>query len=241
MLRSFLAICCYILVSLNAQAQEPIVEARPLKGKVNDHFDKTAKAAGGRLVGLSFSGNVIEKFNPLDVRIAMPLVRKPVICVRGISRDGLYWTRTPYVSPAETSDTHEVRLFPFTFVYGSQLRTYGRSDVALLIFEATDANCFDEGAQMMPVLSRSSKELEIVAHVNTGNQHVEMALQIGDKLVPGVCGQVLNREKIAFDIDCTVPVALLAEPVSATLVLTFDDGLAVEKKPYTVFLPPKRQ
>jgi hypothetical protein len=220
-------------------AQDAIATATPLEDKVNDHLDGSAKAAGGRLVGLSLTGTHSKKFDPSNVQITMPIERKPVICVRGISRDGLYWTRTPYNSPSAQENRHEVKLSPFTSAYERQLRSYDNSDVAILAFEASDANCFDKGAQIMPVLDGSARDLRIKVQVNTGNQHVKITLRHGATEVEGVCNPVRDRERIAFDRDCSVPVTLSAAPEIATLVLTFDDGLVEEEDPYTVFLPPK--
>ncbi|MFW8595541.1 hypothetical protein [Cribrihabitans neustonicus] len=221
-------------------AQEQVAIARPFDGVVNDHFDEAAKTSGGVLAGLSVAAAGPSAFDPSNVLVAAPPLAGSIICVRGVSRDGLYWTRTPYALEAGGSERSAVRLQPFANIeYERHLREYARQDVALVAFTAADRNCFEEQALFLPELPAGGGAKELQLLVNSGSRRTEVELApegaAGGGPVQGSCAMV-GHERIAFDTRCRVPFGPLQVPAVALLRISLDDGLSPVTKTYRVQL-----
>ncbi|MFW8635298.1 hypothetical protein [Cribrihabitans pelagius] len=224
-----------------AQSQAPQVAiARPFGGEVNDHFDDASKTSGGVLAGLRVAVAGSAAFDPSNVLVAAPPPSGSIICVRGVSRDGLYWTRTPYTLEAGGTGQGAVRLQPFAKQeYERHLRAYAREDVALVAFTASDETCFEEHGLFLPELPASGGAEELQLLVNSGSRRtkVELALEgtAGGGPVQGSCAKV-QHERIAFDTRCRVAFGPLTVPAVGVLRISLDDGLSPVTKSYRVQL-----
>lgn len=233
------AIFCAAILAHPALAQDNIVTAIPM-GDVNDHFDKTAKSAGGRLVGLSLDLGNSAKFNPGNVWVTMPPKATDVICVSGVSRDGLYWSRTPYQIASAQGSESQVKLLPFTNKYETQLLAYDSDDIAVFAFAARSPNCFAEVPTVLPIITKANRSApaEISAQVNSGNFKISVLVDVGDGPKEMACRQ--DNDRIAFDVDCTFPVTLGDTPIDGSLTLITDDGLSAEPEEFTLRLPARQ-
>ena len=218
--------------------------AVPAGGVVSEGFDPTARVAGSRIVGVRFGPAEGRVFDPGQVKItgASP---ESTICIRAISRDGLYWMRTPY----EPAVGRTLLLTPFT-QSPDRLRRYNSDEIAIYAFEtpATEADpsaesraedCLsarDDILRILPVLSGSGSEDTLQVLVNSGNRRVEGRLS-GAHEVPISCSAPDSTERIAYDRVCSAkigPAVLGAGPVTLELVL--DDGLARTPLSYAIRL-----
>lgn len=208
--------------------------AVPAGGVVSEGFDPTARVAGSRVVGVRFGPAEGRVFDPGQVRIAGASPGSTV-CIRAISRDGLYWMRTPY----EPEIGATLLLTPFT-QSPDRLRRYSTDEIAIYAFETptTSANpsaasraedCLsarDDRLRILPVLSELGPTDQLQVLVNSGNRRVEGRLR-GENEIPVVCAAPASTERIAYDRVCSAkisPTVLGAGPIRLELVL--DDGLA---------------
>lgn len=227
--------------SLFAQVEGRAV---PAGGVVSEGFDPTARVAGSRVVGVRFGPVEGRTFDPGEVRIA-GASPDSTICIRAISRDGLYWMRTPY----EPGVGATLLLSPFTQV-PDRLRRYRADEIAIYAFEtpATSDNpsaesrvedCLsarDDTLRILPVLSAPDTDDTLQVLVNSGNRRVSGRLT-GANEVPVTCAAPASTERIAYDRVCSAkigPAALGAGPVTLELVL--DDGLARTRLSYAIRL-----
>lgn len=225
-----------------AAAQEG--HAVPAGGKVSEGFDPTARVAGSRIVGVGFRAAAGLAFDPAQVRLA-GAAEDATICVRAISRDGLYWMRTPYEPEAGKT----LLLSPFTLL-PDRLRAYAVEEIAIYAFEISAsgpaptaesraADCLaarDEAVTVLPVLAATDGPGELVVLVNSGNRRVQGRLKGGSEIELR-CAPPESTERIAYDRICTAEVAPAPDPRVMELELTFDDGLTKATKAYDIRLP----
>ncbi|MEM9779762.1 MAG: hypothetical protein AAF813_07575 [Pseudomonadota bacterium] len=206
-------------------------------GGVNDHFDEDVKTSGGVLVGLSFAASPSLSFDPNDIRIAMPEDTASVVCVRGVSRDGFYWTRTPYQIAPNVPPVGPLKLDPFTTKYVGLLDDYKKSDVAIVAFAAPDERCFDEDALFLPEVPADVAGDVLQVKVNSGGRKTSVSWLGADSTkISGGC-QPVDQVRIAFDTLCSIE----RPPVVgvATLEIALDDGLQTIPKQYKTLLPAR--
>ncbi|WP_137112599.1 hypothetical protein [Rhodobacter sp. SY28-1] len=223
------------LVSLPALAQEVPV-ATALNGVVNENFDSSAKTGGSRLVGVRLGAATSRPFRAADVQIVNPGVGG-IVCVRAISRDGLYWMRTPYEADSDPGD--RLRLQPFTAELGDQLQQFDETDIGIVASLSTSADCLDDVAVVLPALIPGGNPTRIEIMANSGNRNVSVRLEMGAGPFEEECIPPENEARIAFDRICGLNVTLGQEPMEGTLLINFDDGLGVETETYTIRLPAK--
>lgn len=222
--------------------------AVPAGGTVSEGFDPTARVAGSRIVGVGFRSAAGLAFNPAQVRIT-GASEVSTICVRAISRDGLYWMRTPY----EPAVGKTLLLSPFTLLT-DRLRAYSAEEIAIYAFEIPSSNpeptaesraadCLaaeDDAVTVLPVLASADGSDELLVLVNSGNRRVQGRLKGVDEI--GLrCVAPESTERIAYDRICSAGIgALAAAPQVAELDLTFDDGLTKVTMTYRIRLPGGR-
>jgi len=219
--------------------------AVPAGGMVSEGFDPTARVAGSRIVGVGFRATTGRAFDPAQVRIA-GASEVSTICVRAISRDGLYWMRTPYESAAGKT----LLLSPFSLL-PDRLRTYAAEEIAIYAFEmpastseptaaSRAADCLaarEDAGTVLPVLSAADGLDELVVLVNSGNRRVQGRLKGGAEIELR-CVAFESPERIAYDQICSAQIgAPAAAPRVAELELTFDDGLTKVTMTHRVRLP----
>lgn len=223
------------LLSLPALAQEVPV-ATALRNKVNENFDSSAKTGGSRLVGVLLGAATSRAFRAEDVQIVNPAV-DGIICVRAISRDGLYWMRTPYKTDSGPGD--RLRLEPFTTTLGDKLQQFDETDIGIVASLSASEDCLDDVSVVLPALVPGGNPSRIEIMANSGNRYVFVRLQTGADSFETECTPPQNEARIAFDRVCSLDVTLGPEPMEGTLLLSFDDGLSVEAENYTIRLPAK--
>lgn len=217
------------------RAEQAVATAAPL-GEVNESYGRS-DVAGGDLVGLSIGS--AEWFDPQNVLIAVS-AKDSVLCVSAISRDGLYFARTPYQKPPEASGAREVRLTPFTVKYEDKLSDFSMSDIALLTLQAASPECFEPDALYLPVLEQPEASIaRLNAYFNTGNQDLSMTLTEDGSghQTPARCAKP-DGARIGYDVICRVDdIALGNQSRTVTLDFTLDDGLQTTPMSYRVLLP----
>lgn len=219
--------------------------AVPAGGMVSEGFDPTARVAGSRIVGVGFRAAADLAFDPAQVRITGASATS-TICVRAISRDGLYWMRTPY----EPEAGNTLVLSPFT-LQPDRLRTYAVEEMAIYAFEipagnpeptaeSRAADCLaapDDAMTVLPVLPAADGSDELQVLVNSGNRRVQGRLK-GATDIELQCVPPGSSERIAYDRICSAKVgAPTPAPRDMELELTFDDGLTRETRSYEIRLP----
>ncbi len=222
--------------------------AVPAGGTVSEGFDPTARVAGSRIVGVGFRAATGLAFNPAQVRIA-GASEVSTICVRAISRDGLYWMRTPY----ESAVGKTLLLSPFTLL-PDRLRSYATEEIAIYAFEipastpeptaeSRAADCLaakDDAVTVLPFLPAADGSDELLVLVNSGNRRVQGRLKGVDEIELR-CAAPESTERIAYDRICSARIeTLAAAPHVAELELTFDDGLTKVTMTHRVRLPGGR-
>lgn len=223
------------LLSLPALAQE-VSEANAAVKVVNEHFDDSAKTGGSRLVGVLLGAATSRAFRPEDVQIVNPSV-DGIICVRAISRDGLYWMRTPYTTDSGPGD--RLRLNPFTSTLRDELQQFDETDIGIVASLSTSTECLDDVSVVLPALVPGGKLSRIQIMANSGNRNVSVRLETGARPLETECTAPENEARIAFDRVCELEITLGQEAIEGTLLLSFDDGLSVETETYTIRLPAK--
>lgn len=237
--------CLGLPAAVGAQeVAQDVGRAVPVGGTVSEGFDPTARVAGSRVVGVAFRSAQGLAFDPEQIRIvgASP---SATICVRAISRDGLYWMRTPY----EPGIGASLLLTPFTQL-PDRLRSYGADEIAIYAFETAAspappsaesraADCLaarDDAVTILPVTSGPVATDQLLILVNSGNRKVEGQI-VGQTTVGLRCAAPDSAERIAYDRVCSAtvdPDALGTGQV--TLNLVFDDGLTKTRLDYRMRL-----
>lgn len=222
-----------------AAAQEPGV-ARPASGKVEEGFDPAARVAGSRIVGVRIGSAGNRPFDPGAVEIVEATPGR-TICVRAISRDGLYWMRTPYLAES-TGPT--LKLAPFTDA-ANRLQRYAANEIAVYAFESDDEECLGAVSAVLPVVepfrgggARRGDTIEVL--INSGNRRVAAQIEAGNGMsaTEMECAPPGSSERITHDRICTV--ALNALPIRTGILrlnLTFDDGLMPFSDSYDIRMP----
>ncbi len=217
------------------RAEQTVATAAPL-GEVNETYGRS-DVAGGDLVGLSIGS--AEWFDPQNVRIAVS-PKDSVLCVSAISRDGLYFARTPYQKPPEAFGAREVRLTPFTVKFEDQLSNFNMSDIALLALQASSAECFEPDALYLPLLEQPEATIvRLNAYFNTGNQDIAMTLTDdgSGRQTAARCSKP-DGARIGYDVICRVyGLKLGNQGRTVTLDFTLDDGLQTTPLSYKILLP----
>ncbi|SHF37446.1 hypothetical protein SAMN05444279_13222 [Ruegeria intermedia] len=214
-----------------------IAIARPAEGVVNDHFDETPKTSGGVLVGLRFAPLGQDLFDPANVRITPPREEDSLVCVSGVSKDGLYWSRTPYRTDAPAASAQVLQLQPFAQArYESRLRTYGWGAMAIVAFESKDPDCFAFDNRFLPEIPPNSDSRRLIIYVNSNSQKLEATLETVDTSLQAEC-QEQDDTRVAFDYACSFRLPDRAGQADATLVLEFDDGMGGYANTFTILLP----
>lgn len=229
------AVCVALCCPAAAVAQD--TGMTPLIGDMNEHYDSSPRVAGSRLVGIRLGASAALAFDPTDVRIVGPGAGHTV-CVRSISRDGLYWMRNAY-GRGGTSPERLLRLDPFTKDLGTRLEAYPEGDIAILAFVGTDEACLDEAAMILPtVVSRSVPErLEIL--MNSGNRALTARFEMADKVSEVRCEAPQGAERVAYDRLCSLEIQLGSQPIEGRLDISMDDGLSIRSERFVVLLPAK--
>lgn len=236
-MRSLLGLLVLLVASGQVEAETTGL-ARPVNGKVEEGFDPTARVAGSRIVGVRIGASVAPgaphgaAFDPAGVEIVAAAAER-IICVRAISRDGLYWMRTPY--RAETAGP-TLTLAPFTDA-SDRLRKYAQDEIAIYAFESSDPECLDRSVVVLPAVGTlAGATLEVL--VNSGNRRVTARLAKGAREVDLTCAAPVSQERITFDRVCTVAMAALPDPTGTLeLKLTLDDGLSRSTQDYPIRMP----
>ena len=203
-----------------------------LTGTVNEHFDTSARVAGSRLVSVRLGSARGLAFEPGNVQVVMPPSFVGV-CVRSISRDGLYWMRTYYGVTAWPSATR-LLIAPFTSDLDQPLRSYHEKDIAIVAFVSPDASCRDQTPVVLPVVVSLDSPSQLELLFNSGSRRISARLNGG---VEVACVPPPNSERVAFDRICTLEVPLSGEPTQVVLHVEMDDGLTVTTEEYRIFLP----
>ncbi|MFC6689496.1 hypothetical protein [Jhaorihella thermophila] len=230
----------FLLLSYSVKAEEEprqVAIARPAEGAVNDYFDDASKTSGGVLVGLRLAPRVDLSFDPENVEITLPLEQGNFVCVSGVSRDGLYWSRTPYRIDTVTPSAVVLKLQPFAQErYAGRLRSYPWSSVAIIAFESADPDCFLFDSRLLPEVPPNSDPATLAVYVNSNSQKLKASLDIAGATVRADCLQ-RTEARVAFDYACTLKLPHRDSADVATLVLEFDDGMTVDSEAFTVVLP----
>lgn len=232
---SFASFFISYFVTTSSFAEETPI-AKPVGGIINEHYDKTARVAGSRLVGIRLGTSAERFFDPANVQV-VTAKSKTFVCVRTISRDGLYWMRTPYESLAASSAHPRMRLEPFTVGLGDTLRSYSDDDIAILAFASDDDRCLNVSGVLLPEFSSRAVPDRLELMINSGNRKISIQLRTEGEPVGTGCVAPENVERIAFDRLCSLPVALGGRPVDGVLEIAMDDGLSVERESYRIRFP----
>ncbi|NUB46603.1 hypothetical protein GEU84_019605 [Fertoebacter nigrum] len=229
MLRAFFVSVMFAMPG-DVVAQDVAVTS--LSGSVNEHFDTTARVAGSRLVSVRLGTARGLAFDPSNVQVVRP-VSLAGVCVRSISRDGLYWMRTYYGVEA-TASGKRLLIEPFTSSLDQILRSYGEGEIAIVAFSSVDASCLDQSPLVLPVLVPEGAPDRIEVLLNSGSRRISAGLDGGEQVV---CVTPQNIERIVFDSICTLAVVLSDRPTQRVLQVAMDDGLTVVREDYKIFLP----
>lgn len=211
------------------------VAVTSLSGLVNEHFDKTARVAGSRLVSVRLGTARSLAFDPGTVQVALP-GSSVGVCVRSISRDGLYWMRTYYGVPG-TASGRKLLIEPFTSSLQKVLQSYDEGDIAIVVFKSIDASCLDQSHEVLPVLVPEGTPDRLEVLLNSGNRRISARLDGGEKVE---CVTPQNAERIAFDRICALNVVLSDRPMLTVLQISMDDGLTVTSEDYQIFMPARQ-
>lgn len=234
-MRGFLLVVIFALASATGAIAQGRGQATPVSGQVNEGFDPTARVAGSRIVGVRIGKTSARPFDPASVFVVGTSADQ-TICVRAISRDGLYWMRTPYRTVRADRMLH---LVPFTQA-GDRLRRYPRDEIAIYAFETPSPDCLDKSVVVLPVLEDTGVAARFEVLINSGNRRVEARIATRDKSVSVdiPCAIPTAGARITYDRICAAPFATLpAGALDLTLSLTFDDGLSKLSENYSLRLP----
>lgn len=222
-----------LLLAAPALAETTTGAAVP-DGEIDELFDDVRKVAGSRLVTLRIGPFGNAPFVPGNVRVIAP-AGKSVICVRAVSRDGLYAMQEPY-SVTEPGDF--VSLVPFSDKYADRLDDYPSEDIAVFAFAAPDATCQERDATVLPVVSTDPLEnQQIQALVNSRNRKVSVVLHAeGAAPIDLSCEKPRDEARITHDQDCRGQIRPDFPLGRAELRVTLDDGLVRQTDRYAVIL-----
>ena len=186
MYRTLFLFLLFVVVGSPGIAQDQEAVAVPVGDKVNDHFDEASKTSGGVLVGLRLGIDGTGQFDPDKVHIALPEAMDQTICVRGVSRDGRYWTRTPYRIKQVGLGHSRLRLEPVSREqYHDLVRAYERIDMAFVAYSSSDANCFEDPTEFLPEMPDVGNSDELKPADQLGIPQSVLQVRIHQRPVPG--------------------------------------------------------
>lgn len=237
---AFLSGLLLALAGQAAPAQDIIRQAEPANDRIDEHFDRSgagANVSGGVIVG-AMLGAVSGGGFPADrILIATPPERV-LLCLRALSRDGLFSARNPYRLTGLADGMEGTTLMPFTDGYADDLRRYADDEVAVIAMPADDqGRCRSGEPRLFPRVppELALGETDLTLQVNTAGRGMAW-VETGDG-TRADCRPVEGGPAIGFDMTCRLRVPIGPGPAELGFVLWVDDGLQPQPSTHVLAIP----
>lgn len=224
-------------------AEEPVAVAVLARdGEMRESYDKYPNSSSSNLVGLSF-GETTGFADDLSIFVPLPGDER-TLCVRMVTQDARYFALNPFRMSKVPEKARFVRLGPITEKHAEDLSRYRPKEFAIRTYTSKADRCSAKDAVFLPHIGNGSDHL--IAFVNGNARRATAELfdvrirEDSSETLPKSrvrCREVGDSARIAFDLECRLPLNFEVDSPITYMRLSFDDGFRKEHQLYKLLLP----